>query len=109
MFNHYHLKINIKGIVLYKLYFSKNQGLHLIMDDVVESGPAWESGVRKGDVIVTVNDWLIVLMDRPQVSKILYSNLLKKKSGHLQYRAGDQYKSLIPEGHENWNWQRCFI
>ena len=48
------------------------------MDDVVESGPAWESGVRKGDVIVTVNDWLIVLMDRPQVSKILYSNLLKK-------------------------------
>ena len=48
------------------------------MDDVVESGPAWESGVRKGDVIVTVNDWLIVLMDRPQVSKILYSNLPKK-------------------------------
>ena len=47
------------------------------MDDVVESGPAWESGVRKGDVIVTVNDWLIVLMDRPQVSKILYSNLQK--------------------------------
>ena len=37
------------------------------MDDVVESGPAWESGVRKGDVIVTVNDWLIVLMDRAQV------------------------------------------
>ena len=38
------------------------------MDDVVESGPAWESGVRKGDVIVTVNDWLIVLMDRAQVN-----------------------------------------
>ena len=73
------------------------------MDDVVESGPAWESGVRKGDVIVTVNDWLIVLMDRPQVSKILYSNLLKK-SGHLQYRAGDQHKSLIPQENENWNW-----
>merc|ERR1711909_19574 len=46
--------------------FSKNHGLHLIMDDVVENGPAWESGVRKGDVIVTVNDWLIVLMARPQ-------------------------------------------
>ena len=41
------------------------------MDDVVESGPAWESGVRKGDVIVTVNDWLIVLMDRPQVRKLM--------------------------------------
>ena len=37
------------------------------MEDVVESGPAWESGVRKGDIIVTVNDWLIVLMDRAQV------------------------------------------
>ena len=47
---------------------SKNHGLHLIMDDVVENGPAWESGVRAGDVIVTVNDWLIVLMDRPQVT-----------------------------------------
>ena len=39
----------------------------MIMNDVVENGPAWESGVRAGDVIVTVNDWLIVLMDRPQV------------------------------------------
>ena len=46
---------------------SKNHGLHLILNDVVENGPAWESGVRAGDVIVTVNDWLIVLMDRPQV------------------------------------------
>ena len=55
---------------------SKNHGLHLIMDDVVESGPAWESGVRQGDVIVTVNDWLIVLMDRAQVSSSLQLSLL---------------------------------
>ena len=48
-------------------FFSKSHGLHLILDQVVENGPAWESGVRPGDVIVTVNDWLIVLMDRPQV------------------------------------------
>lgn len=48
---------------------SKNHGLHLILNDVVENGPAWESGVRAGDVIVTVNDWLIVLMDRPQVGR----------------------------------------
>ena len=34
---------------------------------MTENGPAWESGVRPGDVIVTINDWLIVLMDRPQV------------------------------------------
>jgi len=59
---------------------SKDKGLHLIMDDVVESGPAWESGVRKGDVIVTVNDWLIVLMDRPQVAAHLFqagANIVK--------------------------------
>jgi hypothetical protein len=48
-------------------FFSKNHGLHLILNDVIENGPAWESGVRAGDVIVTINDWLIVLMDRPQV------------------------------------------
>ena len=51
--------------------FSKNQGLHLILEDVVECGPAWESGVRKGDIIVTVNDWLIVLMDRAQVRTLV--------------------------------------
>ena len=51
---------------------SKNHGLHLILNDVIENGPAWESGVRPGDVIVTVNDWLIVLMDRPQVNIFHY-------------------------------------
>ena len=30
-------------------FVSKNHGLHLILDDVVENGPAWESGVRKGE------------------------------------------------------------
>jgi len=60
--------------------YSKNHGLHLIMKDVVERGPAWESGVRPGDIIVTVNDWLIVLMDRPQVAAHLFqagANIVK--------------------------------
>jgi C-terminal processing protease CtpA/Prc len=56
--------------------FSKNHGLHLILNDVMENGPAWESGVRAGDVIVTINDWLIVLMDRPQVGFILYLQIV---------------------------------
>ena len=30
--------------------------------------PAYRCGVRQGDVIVTVDDWLITVMDRPQVS-----------------------------------------
>ena len=33
---------------------------------VNEDSPAYECGVRSGDVIVTVNDWLITVMDRPQ-------------------------------------------
>jgi len=60
--------------------FSKDHGLHLIMKEVVEKGPAWESGVRPGDIIVTVNDWLIVLMDRPQVAAHLFqagANIVK--------------------------------
>ena len=44
------------------------------MNDVTENGPAWESGVRPGDVIVTINDWLIVLMDRPQVLYLSNTN-----------------------------------
>ena len=61
-----------KVIQIDYINFSKNHGLHLIMKDVVEGCPAWESGVRPGDVIVTVNDWLIVLMDRPQVTYTIF-------------------------------------
>jgi len=74
--------------------FSKNHGLHLIMDDVVENGPAWESGVRKGDVIVTVNDWLIVLMDRPQVAAHLFqagANIVKLGIQKTRGSSPDKY------------------
>jgi len=74
--------------------FSKNHGLHLIMDDVVENGPAWESGVRKGDVIVTVNDWLIVLMDRPQVAAHLFqagANIVKLGIQKTRGNSPDKY------------------
>ena len=39
----------------------------LILSDVKEDCPAWKSGARPGDAIVTVKDWLVTLMDRPQV------------------------------------------
>ena len=32
-----------------------------------EDGPAYECGLRSGDVIVTVSDWLITVMDKPEV------------------------------------------
>ena len=34
---------------------------------VNEDGPAYECGLRSGDVIVTVSDWLITVMDKPEV------------------------------------------
>ena len=34
---------------------------------VHEDGPAYECGLRSGDVIVTVSDWLITVMDKPEV------------------------------------------
>lgn len=52
--------------------YSDENGLHLVLLGVEESGPAWCSGVRPGDTIVTVNDWLITVMDRPHVALHLF-------------------------------------
>ena len=57
---------------------SKETGLALVMEAVREGSPAWNSGVRwclgssdvytrPGDAIVTVDGWLITLMDQPKV------------------------------------------
>ena len=46
---------------------SEESGLNLIIETVNQDSPAYKSGVRQGDVIVTVDDWLITVMDRPQV------------------------------------------
>ena len=45
---------------------------------VSEDSPAYECGVRSGDVIVTVNDWLITVMDRPQVE--IFNHMARPKS-----------------------------
>ena len=50
---------------------SEEAGLQLRVDQVTELGPAYRSGLRAGNTIVTVDDWLITLMDRPQVSGVL--------------------------------------
>jgi len=60
--------------------FSDENGLHLVLGLVNEDSPAYECGVRSGDVIVTVNDWLITVMDRPQVAVHLFqagANIVK--------------------------------
>ena len=46
---------------------SEEGGLQLIIETVGVDSPAYRCGVRQGDVIVTVDDWLITVMDRPQV------------------------------------------
>ena len=73
--------------MMYQL--SREQGLLLVMQTVREGSPAWNSGLRfrycfpissaiqrdqcehrPGDAIVTVDGWLITLMDKPKVGKI---------------------------------------
>ena len=55
--------------------FSDENGLYLVLGQVMEDGPAYESGLRSGDVIVTVSDWLITVMDRPQVPKTSWTKI----------------------------------
>jgi len=60
--------------------FSDENGLYLVLGAVHHDGPAYESGLRSGDVIVTVSDWLITVMDRPQVALHLFqagANIVK--------------------------------
>ena len=46
---------------------SSECGLLLVLGQVAEDSPAWQSGLRGGDAIVSVNEWKINLMDRPEV------------------------------------------
>ena len=55
------------------IVFSSECGLLLVLGQVAEDSPAWHSGLRGGDAIVSVNDWKINLMDRPEVR---YSTLI---------------------------------
>ena len=42
-------------------------GLHLVIDNIRENSPAWNSGLRPMDCIVSVHDWMITLMDKAEV------------------------------------------
>ena len=35
--------------------------------DVTKDSPAWMCGLRDGDAIVSVNEWQITLMEKPEV------------------------------------------
>ena len=52
------------------IHSSDENGLYLVLGAVHEDGPAYECGLRSGDVIVTVSDWLITVMDKPEVRDI---------------------------------------
>ena len=49
------------------ILFSSESGLVLILVHVTKDSPAWACGLRDGDAIVTVNEWQITLMERPEV------------------------------------------
>merc|ERR1711971_969985 len=60
--------------------FSDENGLYLVLGAVHDDGPAYECGLRSGDVIVTVSDWLITVMDKPEVALHLFqagANIVK--------------------------------
>ena len=46
---------------------SDESGLLLLLMDVIKDSPAWLCGLRDGDAIVTINEWQITLMDKPEV------------------------------------------
>ena len=50
---------------------STESGLQLLLIDVIKDSPAWTCGLRDGDAIVTVNEWQITLMDKPEVRNIV--------------------------------------
>ena len=43
---------------------------------MLQNSPAERCGARQGDVIVTVDDWLITIMDKPQVNLIVVFNFI---------------------------------
>ena len=67
-------KINDK-IKSYGFTLSPDYGLHLMLSDVVKESPAWRHGLRPGDTIVSVNGWMITMMDKPEVGLIIEKRL----------------------------------
>ena len=80
--------------------------------------PAYRCGVRQGDVIVTVDDWLITVMDRPQViimfDYVCMSILppLREKVGKLckylpspRLTLADKIDSKLPESERGGAWR----
>ena len=55
---------------------SAEGGLLLLLMHVTKDSPAWMCGLRDGDAIVSVNEWQITLMDKPEVRNVYLFTLL---------------------------------
>ena len=51
---------------------SAESGLLLLLMHVTKDSPAWMCGLRDGDAIVSVNEWQITLMDKPEVRNVYF-------------------------------------
>ena len=64
---YHNIKISqFSNIEIFQCY-SSECGLQLVLGHVEENSPAWKSGLKAGDAIVTVNEWVITMMDKPEV------------------------------------------
>jgi len=52
--------------------YTRDYGLVLVLTSVSEPSPAWQCGLRQGDLIVQINDWRIASMDKPEVAVHLF-------------------------------------
>jgi membrane-associated protease RseP (regulator of RpoE activity) len=82
------------------LYVPTDEGMRLL--DVLPGGPAWQAGLRPGDVIVAVNG--VKFADRTEFYSLLQSSFLPPSVDYISLSAGAAKNTVIklPEPGQAW-------
>lgn len=82
------------------LYVPADEGMRLL--DVLPGGPAWQAGLRPGDVIVAVNG--VKFADRTEFYSLLQSSFLPPSVDYISLSAGAAKNTVIklPEPGQAW-------